>query len=180
MSRYYGFRRKLRSAVSILLLVGMLVAIWYVEEQDSQIEISGKTIMASDGDSFVIGGQRVRLVGIDAPELHQTCRDALGIAWPCGKQARDALAAKLSLPGLACAAINEDRFHRKLVTCSSLSIADLGAAQVSEGWAISEEFGEGRVYSGQEDSARTGKRGIWRGDFERPRAWRDAHPRPIS
>ena len=29
----------------------------------------------TDGDSLRIAGQRVRLHGIDAPELHQTCKD---------------------------------------------------------------------------------------------------------
>src|SRR5262245_38453217 len=29
-----------------------------------------------DGDSLKTGDEQIRLIGIDAPELHQTCRDA--------------------------------------------------------------------------------------------------------
>lgn len=179
MSRFPVFRRRVRSAFSILLLLGMLFLIWFFDQQDNRIDIAGKNIVVSDGDSFVIGRERVRLTGIDAPELHQSCSDQSGRLWPCGTDARDALAAKLKIPGLVCASQQEDRFHRKLVTCSTPSVADIGAAQIAEGWAISEEFGEGRDYPDQEDSARAEKRGIWRGSFERPRAWRNGHPRPL-
>jgi endonuclease YncB( thermonuclease family) len=38
--------------------------------------ISG-TATVKDGDSLMIGGLEVRLHGIDAPELDQTCKDAV-------------------------------------------------------------------------------------------------------
>ena len=37
-----------------------------------------------DGDTLVIGGTRVRLVGIDAPETDQFCLNATGVRWTCG------------------------------------------------------------------------------------------------
>ena len=40
-----------------------------------------------DGDTLELGGRRVRLHGIDAPEAAQPCRDAEGAAWPCGRRA---------------------------------------------------------------------------------------------
>lgn len=39
---------------------------------------------AVDGDTLVVGGVRVRLYGVDAPESAQTCNDAGGKAYPCG------------------------------------------------------------------------------------------------
>ena len=42
---------------------------------------------AVDGDTLKIGGQTIRLYGIDAPELKQTCGN-----WPAGELAQEALA----------------------------------------------------------------------------------------
>jgi endonuclease YncB( thermonuclease family) len=42
-----------------------------------------------DGDTLEVGGRKVRLFGIDAPELDQTC-DAEGQLWACGAEARAA------------------------------------------------------------------------------------------
>jgi endonuclease YncB( thermonuclease family) len=41
-----------------------------------------------DGDTIVVAGDRVRLQGIDAPELHQMCT-AYGQDWLCGRTAGD-------------------------------------------------------------------------------------------
>jgi hypothetical protein len=38
-----------------------------------------------DGNSLKVDGENIRLTGIDAPELHQTCRDAQASEWPCGQ-----------------------------------------------------------------------------------------------
>ena len=35
-----------------------------------------------DGDSMRADGEEIRLLGIDAPELRQTCRDQHGKGWP--------------------------------------------------------------------------------------------------
>ena len=40
-----------------------------------------------DGDTLEIAGERIRLHGIDAPELKQTCADAGGKEWRCGQDA---------------------------------------------------------------------------------------------
>lgn len=43
-----------------------------------------------DGDTLEIAGQRVRMHGIDAPELARTCWDKNG-EYPCGRIARAAV-----------------------------------------------------------------------------------------
>ncbi|MGG2475553.1 thermonuclease family protein, partial [Rhizobium sp. BR5] len=40
-----------------------------------------------DGDTLSKGSERFRLLGIDAPELAQTCLRG-GESWPCGAEAR--------------------------------------------------------------------------------------------
>lgn len=46
---------------------------------------------ASDGDSLRIDGRRIRIEGIDAPEIGQMCRRGEDV-WDCGAQARQRLA----------------------------------------------------------------------------------------
>ena len=61
------------------------------------------TFRIVDGDTLELGGRRVRLHWIDAPEAAQPCRDAEGAAWPCGRRATEALA-RLAASGPRCEA----------------------------------------------------------------------------
>lgn len=127
---------------------------------------------ASDGDSFRLGGDRVRLLGIDAPELAQNCTDEAGRSWACGKAARDRMSALLASGKVDCRPEDKDQYGRLLARCL-VGGRDIGAVMVSEGLAVS--YGG---YGGEEAAARKARRGIWAGDFEAPRSWRDDHPRP--
>lgn len=132
--------------------------------------VSGRARI-SDGDSFHLGAERVRLLGIDAPELDQTCTDAQGGAWPCGRVARDRLTALVAGQSPLCRPQGHDRFGRILATCE-VSKEDLGAAMVAAGLAISADD-----YGAEEGAARRAKRGLWAGTFIAPRTWRDSHGR---
>ena len=44
-----------------------------------------------DGDTIDMSGTRIRLIGIDAPESAQSCTDADGRPWLCGRAATRAL-----------------------------------------------------------------------------------------
>ena len=46
-------------------------------------------ISVVDGDTIRVGGETVRLFGIDAPEVEQACRRPGGEVWRCGDWARD-------------------------------------------------------------------------------------------
>lgn len=126
----------------------------------------------SDGDSFRLGDDRIRLLGLDAPELAQACTDAGGRTWPCGRIARDRMAELLAAGPADCRPEDVDQYERLLATCM-VAGRDLGATLVDEGLAIS----SGRYWT-EEATARDARRGIWAGDFDAPRTWRDDHPRP--
>jgi endonuclease YncB( thermonuclease family) len=129
---------------------------------------------ASDGDSFRLGQDRVRLLGLDAPELAQLCAGADGRDWPCGRAARDRMANLLASGPVDCRPEDTDQYDRLLARCS-VGGDDLGASMVSAGLAVSS--GD---YWREEQAARSGKLGIWAGGFDRPADWRDDHPRPQS
>lgn len=150
--------------VVILLLVG-LVAV-RLEEGNRQ-EMQGRARVV-DGDTLVLGGLRIRLAGIDAPELAQVCHRSDG-DWPCGTQARDFLIQLIGRDGTTCAADGSDRYGRMLAVCAAKSV-DLNRAMVANGYAVA--FGD---YAVQEDEARQNKLGLWAGSFDSPQTWRRTH-----
>ena len=123
-----------------------------------------------DGDSLRVDGIEIRLKGVDAPEMRQTCFRA-GRPYGCGEQARRALEAKITGRPLACRIEGRDRYRRSLARCR-LDGEDLGAWLVREGLAVGY-----RDYESEEAAARARGVGIWAGEFQNPGAWRQAHPR---
>mgnify|MGYP001207594184 CR=1 FL=1 len=125
---------------------------------------------ASDGDSLRIGADRVRLTGLDAPELDQTCWRADGTQWSCGREARELMRTLLSRGDIACTPSGTDRFGRHLATCE-VAGADIAAAMVEAGLAVARDD-----YRAEESQAKRARRGIWAGRFTDPRQWRDEGP----
>lgn len=118
-----------------------------------------------DGDSLVISAQRVRLAGIDAPELDQTCRRG-ETSYPCGREAKAALSRLVGGTAVSCAFIGRDRYARDLAECRA-GDTDLNAAMVRAGHAVA--FGN---YEVEEGFAQAERAGIWGGEFARPSDWR--------
>jgi endonuclease YncB( thermonuclease family) len=173
-------RGLVRSVVMIMAVSFLLSSAWLFSQStdaSETITAANYKITAADGDSFNIGNRKLRLKGIDAPELHQSCEDASGVQWACGQAAHAALVLLLAEPGLACVTDVSDRYGRALAKCTSNRTADLNAAQVTAGMAASDEFHDLRTYGTEEDEARAAKRGIWRGTFVAPKEWRATHPR---
>lgn len=171
---------------AILLLLLALAWLRFVardREERRTLTADGERVHVADGDTLRIGTRTIRLEGIDAVELKQFCREKDGTAWSCGMGARDALAALVQKGGLACVTRAHDQYRRDVATCRVNGVADIGAALVRQGWAISETERSGGAYLIEEAEARREGRGIWRGDFQDPRVWRDAHgwqPRPAT
>lgn len=127
-----------------------------------------------DGDTLDLGGDRVRLYGIDAPEAGQTC-DRDGSPWPCGRAATDALTAFLAGRPVACVQIERDRYGRAVSTCQADG-ADLGDWMVRSGWAVEfDRYSDGR-YAAAETEAVAARSGIHSGAFTVPADWRAQTP----
>ncbi|GAA0602909.1 thermonuclease family protein [Paenochrobactrum glaciei] len=118
-----------------------------------------------DGDTIILQQQRLRLKGIDAPEMKQTCRiDNQEQA--CGVSAKQALQQKTARQIIYCTSTARDKYKRFLANCY-LGQTDLNQWLVEEGHAVSYYD-----YPAQEHEARANKRGIWAGEFELPQEWR--------
>lgn len=180
MSRFFDARRRdgrarqprsglrvvadLALAVVLLALLALVVARL---DEGAAVRLQGPASVG-DGDSLVIGTERIRLRGIDAPELDQICRRD-GRDYPCGRESRAFLAGLIGSRPVACEGRERDRYQRLLADCHADRIA-LAPAQVEAGWAVA--YGD---YEREEAAARERGRGLWSGDFERPRDWRDRH-----
>ena len=120
-----------------------------------------------DADTVDVDGTRYRLFGIDAPETRQTCR-TWGRTWNCGTAATEALMSRAD--GMTCEGGDTDRFGRTIGVCSSGG-DDLNAWLVAKGWALAyRQFSDD--YAGEEEQARSNRRGIHRGEFVEPWSWR--------
>lgn len=126
--------------------------------------------VAADGDSLRLGGSRIRLLGIDAPELDQMCWEADGAQWPCGRTAHQRLVELVRDTKTDCQPGGMDRYGRTLATCIAAD-RDVAAVLVAEGLAIAS--GD---YEREETAARSARLGIWRGRFIAPRQWREDGP----
>lgn len=126
-----------------------------------------------DGDTLEIKGQRIRLWGVDAPEIHQTCwlRDREG-ELPCGVMARQVLEGWIgAASGVTCQSKGKDQHGLVLGVCSLSGGAELNRSMVHYGWALAYRQA-GDHYVATEDRARQSGAGIWAYRFSWPWDWR--------
>jgi len=174
--------RKLAQALGKLLALVLVVVLVILIERYCVPKPEpfgpGAKIVTLDGDTIKAGnGAEYRIFGIDAPELHQTCNEANGKSWVCGRAAKAKLTTLIKGGNVNCEARATDRFGRIVAVCSAEGVPDLGEVMVRDGYAIDLGGQAGNPYAGAETEAKSAKRGIWRGSFERPSDWRQANPR---
>lgn len=123
-------------------------------------------VVVTDGDGLRLGSERVRLWGIDAPELGQACKRA-GVRYDCGAAAKDMLEALTGGGQVECEKIDRDRYGRTVARCFADGL-ELGAEMVRQGWAVDFERYSKGAYARQQEEARTAGRGLWSGEFAMP------------
>jgi len=97
-------------------------------------DVTGR-VHVIDADTFQVGGERVRLHGIDAPETDQTCRTEQGIVWACGAWAGEQVTALYDGRVARCAGTTRDRYKRLIARCQ-VDGQDIGQHLVSNGLAL--------------------------------------------
>ena len=167
--------KRLRS-FSAWLLLALLAALAFRLEYHPAEEIRAgreEPVHVLDGDSLRVGGREVRLAGIDAPEYRQTCLNAAGKTWSCGKEARTALEKLVKGGKLSCSKEAEDRYGRALAHCRA-GAHDLGRELARLGWALGARDERFEEPVREMAEAKAARRGIWRGRHEHPAEWRKA------
>jgi endonuclease YncB( thermonuclease family) len=150
-----------------IVVVGSRPALF--ASSDAPARITGRAAVI-DGGTLDIGGQHIRLFGIEAPPGGLNCRDERGASYACGRQAAGALQAKIGARTIACDPRGVDRPDRIPAVCR-MGDDNLNEWMVRQGWAVAAR-GEGGDYIRAESRARSERLGLWVGEFISPADWR--------
>ncbi len=93
------------------------------------------TVRVVDADTWDVGGVRIRLSGIDAPELDQTCRDAQGVEWRCGAWATQVARQRFDGRPAFCEPVDRDRYGSVVARCY-VAGSDAALTLVEDGLAF--------------------------------------------
>ena len=134
-----------------------------------------------DGDTIYINNYKIRLEGIDAPEIKQKCKkEKLKISsiigytfyedYYCGEHSKENLEAKVKGSNIKCISFTKDRYKRYLAKCFKGEI-NLNRWMVRNGQAVAYRL-YSKEYIPDEDFAKENKLGLWQGKFLKPEKWR--------
>lgn len=138
----------------VAIPLGLSVALATIGPAFAGQVLTGRPTHVTDGDTFRFGTIRVRLAGIDAPEL----------ATPAGAPARAYLAALIEGKALSCADSGERSYDRVVATCRTPTGDDVALAMVSAGWAFDWPTYSHGAYQSAEVKARLARRGMFKSD----------------
>jgi len=112
-----------------------------------------------DGDTIEIGGQRIRLEGIDAPETSQDCPRRWFGNWDAGRAATRHVARLVEGRQVRCVPLGNDRYRRTLGVCS-VDGHEINGDLVRQGlaWAFAKYS---LRYVDVEKEARAARLGVW-------------------
>lgn len=123
-----------------------------------------------DGDTLDLGGQRVRLEGIDAPETGQTCAGGWLGTWDCGMAATKALRKLVDAHSVTCERRGTDKYGRMLGICFADGV-DINQRMVRSGhaWAFVKYSS---TYVAEEAAARAERLGVFAAENSPPWVYR--------
>ncbi|MEZ5854854.1 MAG: thermonuclease family protein [Hyphomicrobiaceae bacterium] len=176
--RLCTLRASFRLAVALCVVTMVTIANFaYARQAPDRFGLGHATVVgrarAIDGDTLAVGGVRIRLEGIDAPESQQMCDDADGHPWACGVEASRLLSQLVAGRLVSCEERGLDKYKRVLGVCR-VDGRDINAEMVRQGlaWAF---VRYSRSYAREEQSARANRIGIWSGAAQPAWDYRAGH-----
>ena len=157
-------------------LIKFLLFLFFFIPANSEI-ISGKAITI-DGDTIKIENKKIRLHGIDAPEIKQLCqRTFLSIFifsfqenYKCGEISKKKLEKYVKNNIIKCKVEGIDGYKRILGTCYKNTI-NINSRMVRNGYAVAYKK-YSKKYLSVEREAKREELGLWKGKFDMPWDWR--------
>ena len=132
-------------------------------------QVKSQDLRVVDGDTIHLNGEKIRFIGIDTPELKQTCIKEEAID-PCGVTAQELLIEKIGDKKVECINEGKDQYKRTLAECF-VNGESLSSYLVRSGYAFAY-----RRYSKKfiidEDYAKANQTGMWSMKFDYPWEYR--------
>ena len=156
-------------------IIIILILFFFQNIQASEIIGVPKVV---DGDTIHIKSYKIRLEGIDAPEMRQKCKKPfLQVMflnfqkdYYCGQISKKKLIQKIGNKHVKCILLGKDRYNRYLGKCLKGKI-NLNRWMVRNGYAIAYRK-YSKLYILDENFAKEEKLGLWSGTFIKPEKWR--------
>ena len=123
-----------------------------------------------DGDTLKINGVKIRLIGVDAPELSQTC-EIQGHVERCGEIVKLRLVQVTESSDVTCYEHNKDFYNRVLAECY-VNDMNINKWLLREGLAVYYYNKDFKSYKILETLAKQEKNGLWDGEFQNPKEYR--------
>lgn len=150
-------------------LAALIIASWVAFTAVAHADVIKSSARVIDGDTLEVGSTIVRLAGIDAPELGQSCEGPEALR-KCGKVAADFLAERIEGQRIECDVAGLNTYGRAIASCSH-------EGEDVSGWMVREAFALAFVrysdrYVAEEEAARTRQSGLWRATVQPPWEYR--------
>tara|TARA_B100001093_G_scaffold509637_1_gene574056 strand:- start:456 stop:959 length:504 start_codon:yes stop_codon:yes gene_type:complete len=158
----------------------ILILTFFLNQVLNAAEIYGESKII-DGDTVHINTKKIRLEGIDAPEIKQQCKKPflkisaiIGLqfnkSYSCGVISKKKLIDKIGSSRIKCISSSKDRYKRYLATCFKNKI-NLNKWMVRNGYAVAYKR-YSKDYVRDEEYAKENLLGMWEGSFIMPEKWR--------
>ena len=136
----------------------------------SKVLNASSSLKIIDGDTIILNSEKIRLYGIDTPEIKQTCTDNYGHTYLCGVKAKLELEKIIGSRKVSCIKKTKDRYKRSISICY-VDKKDINSLMVKRGWALAYRK-YSKKYVKDEAIAKFNHAGMWSGKFIAPWKWR--------
>ncbi len=116
-----------------MLRIALALVLAFAAAPSAAAQSFGGAIRVVDGDTIRVADMKIRLYGIDAPEIGQNCELADGRDWDCGAWARRQVVLLYDGAQAVCQRRDTDRYGRIVARCRVDGV-DIGARLVRDGW----------------------------------------------
>lgn len=176
MPPWISWTRSRTGPVLFALVLAVGAGTWPPPAAPAQAPAAEVTVV--DGDTLEIDGRVIRLYGIDAPELGQTCLNK-GTRWRCGLEAALELRRLIGFWGAIVCAPAGHGPEESTSICHGTEFQDPAEVLLARGLAVALPNAV-PAYKRAEVAAKRAKMGIWRGEFVTPWDWRQGARLPGS
>ena len=145
----------------VILLISISSLIFFLNFN----QVESQELKVIDGDTIHLNDERIRFIGIDTPELKQTCIKE-GVIDSCGITAKENLIKKISYNKVECINEGKDQYKRTLAECF-VNGDSLSSFLVRSGYAFAYRKYSKKFIS-DEDYAKANQKGMWSMKFDYP------------